>query len=198
MGAELFQMQAEQPTAKPSAIPKVMGVLSIVFSSLVLLWSLAALAGSCGGSAMVNGIEINADTPGVSQAFIDSWAASYASYQYYGLCFLIGSVWLLVVGIGQVKYRHWACAGSVTWGLGALVLLGIAVLILIALIGPAYGEMMVAMQDLQPDAPFRFGRGMGQVATTMMAVLTVVIYLPYPIVMIVLFRKDNVRESMRF
>jgi hypothetical protein len=81
---------------------------------------------------------------------------------------------LIAVGIGQYLYKRWATAATMAWGIAALVVaLGIAAM-MAGLVAPAM------------TAPFlAYGVAGGMV-----------LLLPYPIVLLVAFRRQMVRASM--
>ena len=91
-----------------SSAPKTFGVLSIVFSSIVLLWSLPStlmlmvpfIASKAGNLTGKNGFG--------DAAMVSSLKLVYGGIGFIGLLLAIMSGLLLAIGIGQVRYRRWA------------------------------------------------------------------------------------------
>jgi hypothetical protein len=106
-----------------------------------------------------------------------------------------------VLGIGQMRYRAWACRQSVTWGLAALIALGAMVVISLVMVGPAYKQMFEAIAHAAPRtggelAPMKMPGGMGMMLGGTMSAMLVFLYAPYPILMIAMFTRDHVRAAM--
>ncbi len=189
------------PSGMPvhSSIPKVFGVLSIVFAALVGLGGLMescsfAAAGFAGSMSHVGGdAKLEEMRP-----MMDAMKSVYTGFGFHGLIFLAMSIWLLVLGIGQMRYRAWASKQSVTWGLVALVMLGVMVLISVMIIGPAYRNMFDAIAHAAPhggEVP-KMPAGIGAMMGGSLSVMLVLFNAPYPILMIAMFSRENVRASM--
>jgi hypothetical protein len=188
MGTPLEPLQpvAGANLRRPSS-PKVFGILSIIFGSLVGLYSLAMMAG---GSMWGSMQSWSRSFDGGADPFRDAFEAMSRLYLIQGLVFAAMSFWLLAIGIGQVKYRRWAQRMSVRWSVIALVVLvGVAILQFV-LIPQLFGSLRFGEDALSPGAGFE--RGMA----TMTAVFTIVFYAPYPILLLVFFRKPVVVGAM--
>jgi hypothetical protein len=119
------------------------------------------------------------------------------------LILFVMSAALLVIGIGQLRYRAWACRWSVYWGGAGLVCVALMVAISLLVISPAYGEMFESMARLKQSA----GEGGADVGAAMggmsavfggtFAILCVIFYAPYPALMLLFFTRERVRASMR-
>lgn len=179
---------------RPGA-PKVFGILSIIFGSLMLL---GGLMGSCSLAAagMVESMpEMRGAPPGVDpRVMVEALGSIYTAIGVMSLMIMAMSGWLLGIGIGQVKYRRWAQKQSVIWGIAGLVSVFIFCLFYFLWIGPAYTGMFEAFGDdraaaaISGAASFFVGTGG--------AVFTVLFYSPYPILMIIFFKKPRVIEAM--
>lgn len=187
------------PLPQRTAVPKVFGILSIIFASIIMFFSLfgvvllAASGPAMEATATMRAQGANAE---LIEAATDTMMSVYEGIGYQSLCLLICSALLLAVGIGQVKYRAWARQWSVNWGLIALIALVIMVLISIAVIGPAYGRFF-ALAEQAPGSPHLNMSGfMSSLFGGSTAILMAFFYAPYPILLITFFRSDKVRQAM--
>ncbi|MCA9515486.1 MAG: hypothetical protein KC635_11115 [Myxococcales bacterium] len=187
----------------PIRSPKVYGVLSIVFSSIMILMS---LIGSCGGfaGASLSGVTLKGegvDAAGAAafEAVKGQLADVYTASGVTSLMFLVLSALLLAIGIGQLGYRRWARAWSVYWGVAALVGLVVNAIIWIAWIGPAYESAittMMAMSEHAGRGPQVTVEGIGGLAGAGAAIFSIAIFAPYPILQIANFSRKVVRDVM--
>jgi hypothetical protein len=190
----------ELPTLAPherSAVPKVFGVLSIVFASLTLVGStMGLLAGAATGAAESVG-KVSADAD--MSAVMHPLAKVYQGVALQSLILFVMSALLLAIGIGQIRYRAWACRWSVYWGGAALACVAGLVAISMLVIAPAYGELFDAAARAKPGGEGMPGgmSGISNLFGGTFAVLYVVFYTPYPALMLLFFTRDRVRASMR-
>jgi len=190
------------PPHERSGAPKVFGVLSIVFSCLVLLGSAVSLLFSVATSA-VSPMGNNAADPDKAAeiaAAMGPMAGLSKGIGVESVILVVMSVALLVIGIGQVRYRAWARRWSVIWGAAGLVSVALMVAIALLIISPAYGELLDSLsrakaQEGQPPMPQSTG-ALGNVFGGTFAVMTVIFYAPYPALMLLFFTRDRVRASM--
>lgn len=189
-------MYPTQPTYPPGAvvpgrskIPQVMGILSIVFGSLVGLFSLFGLL----GTGMMMGMPTGGEVQGFDQTYEDFLEIARVPNLINGVLMVGMSIALLVIGIGQVKYRKWAAQASVAWGAAALVVLVILAVVQFTMVAPAMQQLFDDLAASEPEAAqfAEFGSMMG-----VMGIFRLALYLPYPILMIVFFRKRPVVEAM--
>jgi hypothetical protein len=101
------------------------------------------------------------------------------------------SIWLIILGVGQRRYRVWAAGQSVGWGVIALVILIGVVVVHLTVIGPAAGRMIAAITR-HSDVPSSLGSFM-----TLAGLGGVIFYAPYPIILIVALRKPAIAGAMR-
>ena len=200
-----------QPLAPPagrrelSRVPKVCGVLSIVFASIVLIPALPMSCGSLAGAGMSDMVARSgiAGEQRVSEELIqpmaDALSTIYLGLGLINLMLVVLSGVLIGIGIGQLRYRVWAIRGSIYWGVCGMISVGLTGLLMVLSIGPAYADMFAVIAqgeaELAEMAP-AFGSTMGRMMGMGGAVLHAVLMLPYPILMVVLFRQRRVRESM--
>jgi hypothetical protein len=204
--AELSQTEAVLPVQphERSGAPKVFGVLSIIFASLMLFGSALGLLATAATSAMENGGSVSSPDAEKSEqlnAMMGPMTKVYRGVGFQSLILFVMSALLLAIGIGQLRYRAWACRWSVTWGVAGLVCVGLLVAISLLVISPAYGELFESAARLKPQAdgqpalPPSMG-GLTAVFGGTFAVLSVIIYAPYPTLMLLFFTRDRVRASM--
>jgi hypothetical protein len=195
--------QAELPALAPherSGAPKVFGVLSIIFASIELVLStIGMLAGAATGAAASLGkLSADADKTAELNAVMHPLAKVYQGFGLQSLILFVMSALLLAIGIGQVRYRKWACRWSVYWGGAAIACVAALVAISLLVIAPAYAELFDAAARAKPGSEGIPG-GMSGISTWFggtFAVLYVILYTPYPAMMLLFFTRDHVRASM--
>jgi hypothetical protein len=182
---------APPPVAVPpprSKAPRTLGIVSLVLGALVSLQSLVgALAGQALGMSMLRMPMIErVYGPGTIERYMERIGPAT---RLQSAIFLVLSLGLLLVGLGQLGYRAWARRWSVVWGVGALVALIPVAVIMVTVLGPAQAELMrsVAHRMGGPDMS-----AMGVMST----VMSLFFYAPYPIILIVVFRRPGIAAVM--
>jgi hypothetical protein len=178
-----------------SGAPKVFGVLSIIFASIELLLSGGGmLMGAAMGAAERLGSP-STERPELS-AMMRPLAKVYQGVGIESLILFVMSALLLAIGIGQVRYRAWACRWSVYWGAAGLVCVGLIVAIGFLIISPAYAALFesagrTGTQEIPNMSALRPMMG------GTLAAASVVLYEPYPTMMLLVFTRARVRAPMR-
>jgi len=191
-----------EPLARPLAgrpatmVPKTFGVLSIVFSSLTLLWGLMS-------SFMViipwalDSVEKMASTKPAEAAILAPMKAVYGGMGAIGLILTVMSGVLLAVGIGQLRYRRWARAATVWWAQAALLAIVGMIAISLMVIGPGYRDLFAATaRGAAEGAPAPDMGAFASIFGGSFSVLFVFFYAPYPILLLAFFTRERVREAM--
>lgn len=163
--------------------PKVLGILSIVFGGIVLLLSLVGM--SLSGAGAFQGL------PGAHSAAIEAYLEAIEPGATILMIAMIAmSLGLVAIGIGQLKYQRWARTAAIAWSLiGFVVIAGLVVHHYTSTI-PAFTVFLDSLGD------FAEMKQMMEGATGASGILNVVMYLPYPIVQLVLMRKPAVVAAM--
>lgn len=197
----LVPLQALAPHER-SGVPKVFGTLSIIFSSIVLLFSSFGLLGAAASSALqgMSGMIKDADKGAELAAMAAPMAKVYRGLGLQSFILFAMSAVLLAIGIGQGRYRAWARRWSVYWGVAGLVCVVLLVVISLLMVAPAYAELLDAMSRMkpapgQPPMPQSMSAMSGVIGGTF-AVASVFLYTPYPALMLAFFTRDKVRASM--
>jgi hypothetical protein len=188
---------AETIPARPTSAPKVFGILSIVFASVMLLYSLLKmLAGGMVGA--VGSIQPPANDPQFAevQNMFEGMARVYRALAWEGTLVAILSALLLAIGIGQVKYREWARRWTMYWSYAAIAAVVVMVLISVMVIGPAYARMMDQIARMGPAKETAMFSGFGNMFGRTSAILTVMFYTPYPVLLAIFFSRPHVRAAM--
>jgi len=160
--------------------PRTIGILSIIFGSIVTCTSLFGVFGQQLGAAMQPN-RMGREAFEQFSAEVHGWSVGLA------LVMMAMSLALLFIGIGQRGYKRWAVRASVTWGVIALLVLVAQAIIQFSVMMPAMEHMMDALPH--GDMP------MGPIMKVS-ALLGIAFYAPYPIVLIVCFRKPGIVSSM--
>jgi hypothetical protein len=179
-----YAYQPPYPSPPPGG-PRVLGTLSIVFGSIVAAFSLfGAVGGGAGMAGMMN--------PGnVGHSVMQDYLQAIRTPSLIqSLMYVVMSVWLVCLGVGQRRYRAWAARQSVLWGVVALACLVGAVGLYLGVIGPA-AERMADEVARSSGLPRGFGSVMRWAGIS-----GIVFYVPYPIILIVTFRKPRVVSAM--
>lgn len=167
------------PPAEPPKGPKVFGILSIVFGALTALFQLFGV--------IVSKAPLGDQGSAVAERFLEETAtASLIS----GLLMLMMAVALIVIGAGQLSYKKWAAQASVIWGVVALLVVVVQAYLVFAVTGPATEALFRDMVATDPSLPDLGG------VTQVAAKAALLLYLPYPILMIVYFRRAQVVQAM--
>jgi hypothetical protein len=204
--ADLSQSEAVLPVQphERSGAPKVFGVLSIIFASLMLFFSAMGLLVTAATSSLENLGSVSSPDPEKAEqlnTMMRPLAKVYRGVGLQSLILFVMSALLLAIGIGQLRFRAWACRWSVYWGVAGLVCVALLVVISLLIISPAYGEVFESAARLkprtdgQPALPPTMG-GLSAVFGGTFAVLSVIVYAPYPALMLLFFTRDRVRASM--
>jgi hypothetical protein len=177
-----------QPTGV-TGIPRTFGTLSIIFASLVLFGSLFGLL-----MLIVPVVAAHAPPPTRPE---DAQALKLMSTMYLGTgiisaIFAVLSSLLLVLGIGQLRYRKWAAVWSPRWAIVALGALVIMAILMTTTMTSAMGGIGSLGETPNPAAAKTVGTAIGAVYAAMM----VVFYAPYPILLLAYFTRDRVRAAM--
>ena len=195
-------MSATAAAPIPTAIPKVFGVLSIVFGSLMLL---GGLIGACTGFIGQGFTGMGSKLPGAGgqeaemvRVMMKYLGTIYAAMGVQSLVFAAMSGWLLAIGIGQARYRRWACRWAVYWGSTALVVLVGMILVSVLWIGPAYSAMFTEIGRSAPSGTLPAGltSSLSGLFGGTSGAMTAIFYGPYPILLLVYFTRDRVRAVM--
>ena len=194
------------PPEQLARAPKVFGVLSIVFASIVMLVGLLGLLAGAAASVMGSAGELTAGAEGgnddlqKAKLFMGPMVDVYRGISYQSIILTLMSIVLLVIGIGQVRYRKWARSWSVYWGGAALACVAAMIAISMLIITPAYSEMFAGLARMAPNqrgvASASMGNGFMGMMGGSLAVFTVIFYAPYPLLLLFFFSRDNVRAAM--
>ena len=185
------------PPARPTGAPKVFGILSIVFASIMLLYSFLKMLGG-GMAGMMGSIRPPADDPQFAQfeSMFQGMARMYRAMAWEGTMVAILSGLLIAIGVGQLRYRAWARRWTVYWSFAALAAVVVMIAIAMLVIGPAYSQMMDQMARMGPARETAMFSGFGSMFGRTSAVVTVVFYAPYPILLAIFFSRPNIRAVM--
>lgn len=194
------QAQLDRDLPRTSG-PKAFGVLSIVFAGLTILTSTCSVAFDRPSNALER-LDV--------QRSKDPQAARRAYARYHGVLgrvtgwqsgvFVVMSAALLVLGVGQLRYRGWARRGTVAWCWLALAWLLGTIFLWYYLQQPAverlYEELGAAAPAGSPEARVNatVARMLGGPWIMIISLLT---YSPYPLVLLAYFTRPRVQAMMR-
>jgi len=197
--------QPGQPAA-PSGAPKVFGILSIIFSSWILLLNLPLAFGGVVGSKISQMGEIANMSgqlsgkakdlpPEIVARILDVVGTLYSVMAFQGFLLMAMSGVLLGIGVGQVKYRKWAADWSVYWGAAGILAVVVMIGMLVFVVGPAYEDMFGLIAEIDPDDA-AVGVMLGVMIGGWVGFAIAIVYVPYPLLLLIFFRKENVRAVM--
>ncbi len=194
------------PTASPeappvvSSAPKVFGVLSIIFASIVLFFGLlTSCAGFAGGGvAQLGRLPAQGSQGEEMKQALSFMGTIYTAIGIQGLILTVMSALLLAIGIGQLRYRRWAGAWSVYWGGLALVSLAGMVAMYFLMIGPAYQKFFDMISRATPSGamPTQLSGSIANIFGGTSSAMMVLFYAPYPILLLIFFTREQIRASM--
>jgi Na+-driven multidrug efflux pump len=172
-----------------TAVPRTFGILSIVFASLVLVGSLFSMVG------LIVPVMLSHAPPSARPE--DAQALKLVSTMYLGMgiigCVLaVMSSLLLALGIGQLRYRRWAAVWSTRWAIVALGSIVVMAIILTSTASSVAGDVAGAAHATDAASARHVGAAFGAIY----AVMLVLFYAPYPILLLAYFSRDRVRAAM--
>ncbi|MDB4965815.1 MAG: hypothetical protein JWN44_1504 [Myxococcales bacterium] len=178
-----------QPVVGVTRAPRTLGILSIIFASIVLFGSLFGVLG------LLVPLMLRHAPPGRAA---DRQALEMLSHMYLVMgamsaILLVMSSTLLALGIGQLRYRAWAAVWTVRWSVVALGCVVVMAILMSRMFSS--GTFFSALAQTNPEA----AAGAKQVGTLFGAVyagMMVFFYSPYPILLIAFFTRPRVRAAM--
>jgi uncharacterized membrane protein (DUF485 family) len=182
MGSQMGYQQMQVPQMYRSNTPKTLGVLSIVFGSIIAAMSAIGLAAGKQFGSMVQ-------AHGNEAAFDRFIAETHAVSVLQSTAMLVMSLLLIYIGTGQRKYMRWASGASVKWGIAALVYLVVNAIVQFTVVMPALDRFMTEISHANIDVPVGAIMKVSQF-------IGLAMYAAYPIVMISAFRKPHNIASM--
>jgi hypothetical protein len=185
---------------EPSGIAKTMGVLSIIFASLVILANLWSLATAATRFQPKFGNQDPADLAAAQDFAQQVMPYTLATDS----MMLVMSIALLVIGIGLIKQRPIARLAAIYWSLAGFVVLGIRSWLFETKIWPAMQPFMnTVMQHAMEkqhttgkDMPFDPSAFAGAIGHASQYV-SIVILAIFPGLLLLLLNLPSVRERLR-
>jgi hypothetical protein len=185
---------------EPSGIAKTMGILSIVFASLVLLANLWSLATAATRFQPKFGHQDPADLVAAQEFTQKIMPYTLAT----DAMMLVMSIALLAIGIGLVKQRGMARLAAIYWSLAGFVVLGIRVWLFETKIWPQLQPFMnTVMQHAMEkqhttgkDMPFDPSAFAGAIGHASQYVSVVVLAI-FPGLLLLLMNLPSVKERLR-
>lgn len=170
-------------------VPRTLGILSIVFASLILFGSLFGLVG-----LLVSILASHAPPPTRPEdaAVLTGVSRMYGAMGGISALLSVMSAALLALGIGQLRYRAWAAVWSVRWSIVALGAVLVMADVMATTFTTSLFDLMAAGNRTAAAPAHDVGRAIGAVYAAMM----VMFYAPYPIVLLVFFTRRYVRAAM--
>jgi hypothetical protein len=176
--------------------PRTLGILSIIFGSLVAIWSLFSMAvnsvsGSFMNSMAAAGMPHAPGQPDLTEMMtkMQALAAQLAPYTY-GLLVgrLIFSVALVIIGVGLYKQKRWSRTGAIAWGALALLFMVADLSINVGIVQPrtraVVEQAFAGMPNADQMAPvMNMMKGMQGGVTVFLGLL---LNAPFPIVLLAL------------
>lgn len=188
---------------RKSLVPRVFGILSIIFSCLVfvsvLLKSLSMATYSPQFEGAMYGKDLG-DAKATQQAISAFYAKTRVPKAVIAGTFALMSLALFVIGLGQLRYRPWARRWTLGWSAGGLVVLVAIAWIEIGWIYPVSVQLQAALNEAASGGGQQ-AQMMAMVAGIMtgsvtLALAKLFLYLPYPIVLSVYFTRARVKAAL--
>jgi hypothetical protein len=170
-------------------VPRTLGILSIVFASIVLFSSLFGVVG------LVVPVLLRHAPPSGGAAERQTLEMMSRMYLMMGLVsaiLMVMSAALLALGIGQLRYRAWAAVWTVRW---AIVALGCVIVMAILVSQMFTGGFFQMLAAKSPDAAVG-ARQVERMFGAVYAAMIIVFYSPYPILLAAFFSRARVRAAM--
>jgi len=166
-----------------TSTPRTMGTLSMVFGAIVVCTSIfGALGGQMSFTKM---------PPGQQAAFERYIAATHTFTVVQALIMLVMAASLFYIGTGQRGYKRWAAGASVKWGVAALAVVVFNIIGAVTYTMPALDTFINEISHGNSPAAGAIG-----VAMKVGVFMGFAFNLPYPIIMISVFRKPQNVDAM--
>jgi hypothetical protein len=193
-----LESPAPVPSSRPSS-PKVFGVLSIIFGSLVLVMSLASGCMNTVGKGQLGQLAaLGAKQPQkVVAAFERFQSTIRIPTMASSAVFITMSAGLILIGIGQVRYARWGRSSTLIWSAVALFALTAVVAMNMLVVRPA---MLDYFEEIK-----RHSTGIDALALSwtssltsspVMQILSFALYAPYPVLMLFVFASRKAKDAM--
>ncbi len=192
-GAPQSGMSPPPPEANPhvpTSIPKVLGIIHIVYACLGMIGAVVGVGAIFAMKAVSNHVGDDVEDLDVFFSAYDKMAMY--SYIDAGIKVILGLV-LLIAGIGLLKKKLWAQKLSVTWSV-VRIIVGIGMTIL------SYGAALQFQQDITEftqtngDQVDQFGLQSSMQGVS--SVIGVFVLSAYPVVSLILLSKKSVKDSL--
>lgn len=189
---------AQSPSERPrrAGAPKVFGILSIIFASIMTLGSFFVFMGTLAADSLGSMTFRGGRDMELLNAAKDQVAGFYSSMMFQPLILLVLSAMLLAIGIGQVTYKRWAQKWSVIWGWSALAAIVALSVLAFAVLGPAYDNLFRLADKVDGLRGFEFSGGFGTFVGVGSTITMVLFLAPYPILLIAFFSGKKCRDAM--
>ena len=194
--------QSEYPNAPPesSGIAKTMGILSIVFGSIVALADLWSLATAATKFRPTFGNQDPADMAAAEQFTREIMPYTLTT----DAMMLVMSIALIVIGVGLYKQRAMARLAALYWSAAGFVVLGVRTWLFEAKIWPRMQPFMTTIMQhamekqhtSTKDMPFdpqAFASNVGHASQY----VSIVILAVYPALLLLLLNLPSVKERLR-
>jgi len=178
--------EQNQPPAAQSSIPKVFGIIHIVYAALGIMLSLATVVALFAAKAFVGNLEGESNE---FNAMFDELGGLMIYIYVDGAVKIILGVVLLIAGIGLLKKKLWAKNISVFWAVARIVA---AVGMTILTMGPAreFQEKMSEAGGSQQEQFQLALQGAGNI-------IGVVLVCIYPVLTMIFLTKKHVTDSLK-
>lgn len=176
------------PAAAPSPVPRTLGTLSLVFASLSIAGSVIGLLSAGLMSSLSQGSGLSDSRMGDAMARYMEAIRPITTVN--TLIFVILSAALLFIGIGQRNHRAWARVWSIRWGIAALVALAVVLTLHFTFVSPALAEYARDLAGGGTNMP------MTGAFAQVTSLVSFALYVPFPIILIVSYRKPHIAASM--
>jgi hypothetical protein len=182
--------------------PVVLGVLSIVFASLVVLWSGAQLAMQGMTSNILSDIKTPARAGQPDLSVVMKRAAEVQKEMMPITATIQGgmvalSVVLFVVGLGLLKRQVWSRRAAIAWGAVALLFLPVRIYLECGVVLPrAQAVAQEAMAQIGTADASHLVSSLQSAQSAATAGLLVLLYAPFPIVLLVLMGRSSARNDL--
>ena len=192
-GAPQSGMSPPPPEANPhvpTSIPKVFGIIHIVYACLGMIGAAFGVLGMVAMKAMAP--HLGDEVEGLDGFFEAYEKMAVYTYIDSGLKVILGLV-LLIAGIGLLKKKRWAQKLSVTWSVVRIVV-GIGMTVF------SYGVTLQFQQDIadftQTNGDQVDQLGLQSSMQGVSSVMGVFVLSIYPVVSLILLSKKSVKDSL--
>ena len=179
----------EQGQVQTTAIPKVFGIIHIIYALLGWLGAIISVVVFFGMTAVMSKLgedseELNTMLEGYNQMAIYTYIDA-------GIKVILGAV-LLISGIGLLKKKLWAQKVSIFWAVTRVIL----VIVMTVITYGSSRELQDKMGEISQNQPGQMDQSLQSAIQGGGAVMSIIMLSVYPVLCLIFLSKKSVKDAL--